>query len=213
MENKIECASNCQRQPHNKRALILSWITVGYNIIEGLVSIAFALTAGSIALIGFGLDSFIESLSGSVMIWRFGQTKLSDEQEEAIEKKAAKYVAYTFFILAAYIAFEAIKDLVLMQAPEKSLPGIIIAIVSIIIMPLLFLAKRQTGKKLLSRSLIADSKQTLICLFLSIALLVGLTLNYAFNFWWADPLASLVIVAFIVREGYKTYKEKELCEC
>lgn len=209
----MECVDNCQRQPHNKRALVLSWITFGYNILEGIASIGFGLRAGSIALISFGLDSFIESLSGSVMIWRFSQTKLTEEQEEEVEKKAAKCVAYTFFILGAYISFQAIKDLVLMQAPEKSLPGIIIAIISIIVMPALFLAKKSTGKKLSSRSLIADSKQTLICVFLSIALLVGLALNYFFGLWWADPVASLVIVVFIIREGYKTYKEEELCEC
>lgn len=213
MVSSLECTDNCQRQPYNKRALFLSWVTVGYNIIEGLVSILFGLAAGSIALISFGLDSFIESLSGSVMIWRFSQTKLTEEQEEAVEKKAARYVAYTFFILAAYIAFQAIKDLILMQAPEKSLPGIIIAIVSIIVMPMLFLAKRRTGKKILSKSLIADSKQTLVCVFLSVALLIGLTLNYLFGLWWADPVASLVIVVFVIREGCRTYKEEELCEC
>lgn len=209
----MECKDNCQPKPHNKRALILSWITVGYNVIEGVFSIAFGLAAGSIALIGFGLDSFIESLSGSVMIWRFSQTELTEKQEEAIEKKAARLVAYTFFILGAYVSFEAIKDLVLMEAAEKSLSGIIIAVISIIVMPALFLAKRQTGRKLSSRSLIADSKQTLVCVFLSVALLVGLTLNYLFNLWWADPAASLVIVIFIMREGYKTYKEEEFCEC
>lgn len=209
----MECTDACQRQPHNKRALVLSWITFVYNILEGIVSIIFGLGAASIALISFGLDSFIESLSGSVMIWRFSQTKLTEEQEEEVEKRAAKYVAYTFFILGAYVAFQAIKDLVYFQAPEKSVPGMIIAIVSIIVMPVLFIAKRQTGRKLLSRSLIADSKQTLACILLSIALLVGLSLNYFFNFWWADPAASLVIAVFIFREGYRTYKEEELCEC
>ena len=194
-----------------KKALMLSYFTVIYNIIEGIVSIiAGILASGSIALIGFGLDSFIESLSGGVMIWRFGkQGKISEEEEEKIERRATKLVAITFFILAAYILYESIRKLYLHEKPESSLFGIIIAIISLIVMPILFYAKLRTGKALNSKSLIADSKETLVCMFLSVALLIGLGLNYIFGFWQADPIVGFVIVIFLVREGYETLEEEE----
>lgn len=199
--------------PH-KKALLLSYFTVGYNIIEGLVSIWAGSMAGSIALVGFGLDSFIESLSGGVMIWRFSQHgKISEEAEERLERKAAKMVGYTFFILAAYVLFESIKKLLAREIPEPSLFGIIITIVSLIVMPILFYAKLRVGKKIGSISLIADSKQTLVCVFLSASLLVGLGLNYLFGFWQADPIVGLIVVVFLVREGIETLQEEKLCSC
>jgi len=198
----------------HKKALLLSYFTVGYNILEGIVSIFAGLLAGSIALVGFGLDSFIESLSGSVMIWRFRKHgKISEEEEERVEKKAVRFVAYTFFILGAYVLYESLKKLYFREVPEPSLLGIIIAIVSIIVMPVLFYVKYQTGKAINSRSLIADSKETLACVFLSVSLLIGLGLNYLYGFWQADPIVGLVIVFFLIREGYTTLKEEELCSC
>lgn len=208
-----DCSCSGTPQTHKKRALFLSWLTLVYNIGEGVVAIFFGLGAGSIALVGFGLDSFIESLSGGVMIWRFSHQGLSEEREEALERKASRYVAYTLFILGIYVAFEATRSLLGAEAPDRSLPGIIIAVVSLIAMPLLFIAKTTTGRKLSSRSLMADSRQTLACMFLSVALLAGLGLNYLFGLWWADPAASLVIALLVVREGYKTYTEQKLCEC
>ena len=199
--------------PH-KRALFLSYFTVGYNIIEGVISILVGLLAGSIALVGFGSDSFIESLSGSVMIWRFRKHgKISKEEEERIEKKATRFVAITFFILGAYVFYESIKKLYLQEKPEPSVIGILIAITSIIVMPVLFYMKYRTGKAIKSKSLVADSKQTLACLFMSVSLLVGLGLNYLYGFWQADPLVGLLIVIFLIKEGYTTFKEGELCNC
>jgi cation diffusion facilitator family transporter len=198
----------------HKRALFLSYFTVGYNILEGLVSILAGVIAGSIALVGFGLDSFVESLSGGVMIWRFTQHgKLSKEGEEKIEKKAVKLVGYTFFILGLYVLYESVKKLYFREIPDPTLLGIIIAIVSIIVMPLLFLMKYRTGKAIGSRSLMADSKETLACLLLSVALLIGLGLNYLFGLWQADPIVALGIVLFLFKEGYSTLKEEELCSC
>jgi divalent metal cation (Fe/Co/Zn/Cd) transporter len=195
----------------NKKALLLSYFTVGYNIIEGIVSIIAGALAGSIALIGFGLDSFVESLSGGVMIWRFRKHgKLSKEQEKAIEKKATKLIGYTFFILAIYVLYESISKLVFQETPDPSLFGIIIAIVSLIIMLPLFYQKYQTGKALNSRSLVADSKETLACMFLSLALFIGLGANYLFGLWQADPIVGLLIVIFLGREGYETLKEEDL---
>ena len=191
-----------------KRGLRLEYFTVGYNILEAIVSIVFGSIAGSIALIGFGLDSIVESLSGLVLIWRLRQHgKISEEAEERIEKRATRFVAITFFVLGAYVLFESIKKLVSAEIPEPSLPGIIIAIVSIIIMPLLMWQKYKTGKQISSRALVADSKETLACAFLSVALLLGLGANYLFGFWQADPIVGLIIVAFLFREGWEGWKE------
>ncbi len=198
----------------NKKALFLSYITVSYNLIEGIVSLIAGGLANSIALIGFGLDSFVESISGMIMIWRFKKSAyISNEQEEKIEKKATKLVGYTFFLLSAYILFESTEKLLLQEIPNPSLFGIIIAILSLITMPILFTVKYNTGKKLKSKSLMADSKQTLACMFLSLALLVGLGTNYLWGFWQADPIVGLIIVVFLVREGYQTIKESKLCSC
>jgi divalent metal cation (Fe/Co/Zn/Cd) transporter len=198
----------------HKRALALSYFTVGYNILEGVVSILAGLWAGSVALVGFGLDSFVESLSGGVMIWRFSQHEsLSKEEEERIETKAVRFVACTFFVFAAYVLYESIKKLYLKEAPDPTLLGILIAVVSIIVMPVLFYMKYKTAKSIGSRSFVADSKQTLACVFLSISLLLGLGLNYLFGLWQADPAVGLVIVVFLVKEGYTALTEEELCSC
>lgn len=197
-----------------KRALFLSYFTVGYNFVEGLVSVIAGLFAGSVALVGFGLDSFMESLSGGVMVWRFRKHgHISEDEEERIEKKAIGLVGYTFFLFAAYVFYASVKKLYLHEIPAPSLIGIIIAVVSIIVMPVLFYMKYRTGKSIGSRSLVVDSKQTLACVFLSFALLVGLGFNYFYGIWWADPVVGLVIVAYLAREGYEALKERKLCSC
>ena len=202
------------REKLQKKALWLSYLTVGYNIIEGGISILAGWLAGSIALIGFGLDSLVESLSGGVMIWRFRQrASLTKEEEERLEKKAISLVGYTFFILAAYVLYESVKKLLFQEAPVPTLLGMIIALVSLIIMPGLFYIKYQTGKSLGSASLMADSKQTLACAMLSLALVVGLGLNYFYGIWHADPVIGLLIAAVLVREGYEALKEQKLCTC
>jgi cation diffusion facilitator family transporter len=196
-----------ENQNLSKKALVLSYITVGYNILEGIASIIAGALAGSVALLGFGLDSFVESLSGGVMVWRFrNQGKLSEKEVENIESKATKFVGYTFFLLAAYILYESTNKLVSQEAPNPSLFGIIIAIVSLIAMPILFYQKYKTGKALGSGSLVADSKETLACLFLSFALFIGLGANYLFGWWQADPVVGLIIVIFLIREGYEALK-------
>lgn len=191
-----------------ERALILEYLTVGYNVIEAIVSILFGQMAHSIALIGFGLDSVVESLSGMVLIWRLRQHgKVSKEIEERVEKKAAKFVSVTFFVLAVYVLFESIKKLIVREIPDPTMPGIIIAIVSLGIMPILARQKFRIGEKIKSQALIADSKETLACFFLSAALLLGLGSNYIWGFWQADPIAGLVIVLFLFREGKEAWQE------
>ena len=199
-----------QKDQLHKKALILSYVTVGYNVLEGTASILSGVFAGSIALIGFGLDSFIESLSGGVMIWRFSQgTQISQEEEERIEKKATRLVAYTFFILGAYVLYESIKKLVVSEIPVPSLIGIIIAVVSLVLMPILYFVKMKTASALGSSSLIADAKETLACTLLSAALLVGLGLNYLAGIWQADPIVGVIIVVFLFREGYEILNEND----
>ena len=198
----------------HSKALKLSYFTVGYNIIECIASIISGFIAGSTALLSFGSDSLVESLSGTIMIWRFRKYGfISKDEEDELEKKATFFVGITFFIFGIYILYESIRKLIALEKPEPSIVGIIIAIASIILMPILFYLKYKTGKSIGSKSLIADSKQTLACLFMSISLLIGLGLNYLYGFWQADPLVGLLIAGFLIKEGYSTFTEKELCSC
>lgn len=191
-----------------KRGLHLSYFTVAYNMLEAIASILFGGIASSIALIGFGLDSIVESLSGLVMVWRFRQhDNLSEADEERVEKRAMRFVGITFFVLAAYVFVESARKLIFREIPDPSLPGIIIAVLSLIIMPLLARAKIRLGERIGSRALIADAKETLACTFLSLALLVGLGANYLVGFWQADPLVGLIVVVFLVREGREVQEE------
>lgn len=164
--------------------------------------------AGSIALIGFALDSLVESLSGGIMIWRFGKHEIrSEAEEQKAETKAVRWVGTTFFLLAAYVLYESVKKLYTGERPNPSLFGIVIALVSLAVMPVLFYQKFKTGKMLESTSLVADSKETLACVFLSGSLLVGLGLNYWVGWWQADPVAGLIVVGYLVREGTHTLKK------
>jgi divalent metal cation (Fe/Co/Zn/Cd) transporter len=193
-----------------RRALWLSYFTVSYNIVEGILSLLAGSMADSIALIGFGLDSFVESLSGVIVIWRFRlHGKISEEEEERAEQKAERFIGYTFFILAFYVFFESIKKLYFREITAPSLFGIIIAIISLITMPTLFFLKYRTGRQIGSRSLIADSKETLACSLLSLALLVGLGLNYFLSLWQADPLIGLAIAGYLIKEGRETLAGEE----
>ena len=196
-----------------RRALCLSYFTVAYNLAEGVISILLGVLARSVALVGFGLDSFVEALSGGVMVWRFRQAgSLSEEEEERREARAIKLVGWTFLILGGYVLYESVTKLYYREAPEGSLWGIVLALVSLIVMPGLAHLKRRTGEAIGSASLVADSKETLACAWLSLALLLGLGLNYLFGLWWADPVAGLVIVVFLLREGYELLRG-EGCEC
>jgi divalent metal cation (Fe/Co/Zn/Cd) transporter len=191
-----------------RRGLYLEYITIAYNVLEAVFSILFGMLAGSIALIGFGLDSIIESMSAFVLLWRLGKHQdLSKEAEEKIERRAQRFIAITFFVLGAYVAFEVVRKLATGDASEASLPGIIIAAASIVSMPVLWHFKYKTGKQINSKALIADSKETLACGFLSVALLIGLGANYLFGFWQADPIAGLIITVFLFREGWEGWTE------
>ena len=174
---------------------------------EAVVAILSGWLAGSIVLVGFGVDSVIESLSGSVLLWRLS----SPAHDEGREKTAIKLVGVSFLILAAYIAFDAVKSLVAREPPDTSLVGIGLSIASLIVMPLLARAKRRSASSLESRAMKADSRQTDFCAYLSAILLGGLALNALFGWWWADPVAAVIMVPIIGREGIQNVRG-EPCE-
>jgi divalent metal cation (Fe/Co/Zn/Cd) transporter len=193
-----------------KRALRLEYFTVIYNFFEAIASILAGGIANSVALIGFGLDSIVESLSGFVLIWRLKKHgRISREEEERIEKRASRFVGITFFVLGCYVLFESIRKIVLRDIAEPSILGIIIAVISIIVMPVLGYRKLRLGRQLGLSSLVADSKETFVCAFLSVALLVGLTTRYLFDFWLSDPIVGLIIVVFLFKEGFELVRGEE----
>ncbi len=197
----------------SRRALLLSYLTVGYNLLEGLVSVLAGALAGSIALVGFGLDSAVESFSGFVMIWRFRYQPLTEAELERREAQATRLVGITFFVLGAYVLYEALGNLLTHEIPQASPVGLVVTGLSLLVMPLLALAKRRTGQALGSRALVADSRETLACAWLSAAVFLGLGLNAVWGWWWADPVAGLVVVVFLVKEGLCTLAGEESCGC
>ena len=195
-----------------RRGLRLEYLTVGWNIGEGIIAVGAGLAAGSVALIGFGVDSFVESISGSVLIWRLrAETgeQADEERIEQVEQRASRLVAVSFALLALYVAFEAVQTLVAQERPSVSPIGIALTAVSIAVMLWLARAKRDTGEALGSRALIADSHQTFACWYLSVTTLAGLALNAAFGLWWADPVAALVIAVFLIREAREAWEGEE----
>jgi divalent metal cation (Fe/Co/Zn/Cd) transporter len=184
-----------------RRGLLLEYLTIGWNTAEAFVAVAFGLAAGSIALIGFGLDSLIEVFAASVVVWQ-----LRGDTGEGRERRALRLIAVSFFALGAYVTGEAVYDLVARARPGESIAGIALAVISLVVMPLLGIAKRRTGRLLGSATLVADAAETFLCSYLSAILLVGLVLNATVGWWWADPLAALGIAALAVREGLEAWQ-------
>lgn len=191
----------------------LELLTIGWNSLEALAAIVAGVFAGSIALVGFGLDSVIETSSGLALLWRLSHTnERSSESRERAERISLRIVGASFLALAAYVLFEAALDLWKREVPEHSIPGIVIAAVSLIVMPLLARAKRTVARTLNSNALSADSRQTDLCAYLSAILLGGLLLNVLVGWWWADPVAGLIMVPIIVREGVEALRG-DPCAC
>jgi divalent metal cation (Fe/Co/Zn/Cd) transporter len=187
----------------NRRSLHLAYASVGYNLLEGVIAVVAGASATSVALLGFGLDSFIEVSSALVVIWQF-----RSQMPESRERLAMRGVAVSFFALAVWITVDAVRSLVQTDRADPSPLGIGIAAASLVVMPLLVWAKRRTGRELGSATVLADSMQTVLCTWLSAAVLAGLLLNSAFDWWWADPVAGLVIAAVALREGREAWRGK-----
>ena len=196
------------------RGLRLEYLTVGWNVVEGLVAITAALAAGSVALLGFGIDSFVECASGLVLVWRLHAEGRAIDREaiERVERRAQRFVAASLVALSAYIVYDAVTTLVAGERPEASPVGVGLAALSLGVMWWLAGAKRRTAAALGSRAMQADAFQTTACWWLSLAVLAGVGLNTLFGLWWADPLAALIIPVFLVREAREAWAGIE-CDC
>lgn len=192
------------------RGLRLEYITVAWNALEALVALAAGVIAGSIALVGFGTDSVVEVSSAGVLLWRL-HSDYNDVARERNEKLAQRLVGVSFLLLAVYVGVDAGSTLLRHDISETSLPGIVLACASLIVMPLLARAKRRVAQDMHSEALRADSRQTDLCAYLSAILLGGLVLNAALGWWWADPLAALLMVPLIAKEGITGLQGKSCC--
>lgn len=199
--------SPADRQRLGRRAQLLAGASITYNLLEAVVAISAGIVAGSVALVGFGLDSFVEVSSGVVILWQFRRAL-----PESRERTALRLIGASFFALAGYIGYESVRALLGSSEPDASPVGIALAATSLAIMPWLSFAQRRTGRVLHSGSVVADSKQTLLCAYLSAVLLVGLVLNATLGWGWADPLAGLVIAAVAVKEGLGAWRG-DACGC
>lgn len=193
-----------------RRGRALAWLTILWNAVEGLVGIGSGIAAGSIALIGFGVDSYVEVFAGAVILWRLSKERLGRQLSEPAERRALRLIAVTFLLLAVGVGAESIRKLATGERPEESAVGLALAVVSLLVMPLLARAKRRVGQQLGSRALEADAAETDLCVWLSAVLLAGLGLNSLFGWWWADPVAGLAIVFIATREGLEHWNAEEL---
>ncbi|WP_328544108.1 cation transporter [Streptomyces europaeiscabiei] len=201
--------SPARRDALARRIRLLVAATITYNVIEAVAALTAGTLASSTALIGFGLDSVIEVSSAAAVAWQFSAREHA--VREAREKTTLRIIAVSFFVLAAYVAIDAVRSLASTSEAERSLPGIALAALSLAVMPLLSAAQRRAGRELGSASAVADSKQTLLCTYLSAVLLVGLILNATLGWSWADPAAALVIAAIAVKEGRDAWRGDGCC--
>jgi cation diffusion facilitator family transporter len=204
-----EALSLDRRRALHRRALWLEYFTVGWNVIEGVVAIAAGIIAGSVALIGFGVDSSIEVISALGLLWRLRKAgpEATVAEESGAERRALYIVAATFFLLAAYITYEAGTALLGQEAPDRSAVGLGLSVLSLVIMPALAWWKQRTGRQMGSRALVADAAETWVCSYLSLALLAGIGLHALFGWWWADPVGALAMLPVILWQGWETFGE------
>lgn len=194
-----------------RHGLNLEYLTIAYNSLEGLIAIVAGFIAGSIALIGFGFDSVIEVTSGTALLWRL-HADVDEEWRERVEAITLRIVGVCFLALAMYVSYEAVSSLIYRELSERSVPGILLAIASLIVMPLLARAKRKVARGIDSGAMMADARQTEFCTYLSAILLGGLLCNALFGWWWADPVAALVMVPVIVKEGIEALRGETCCD-
>ena len=192
-----------------RRGRLLNRLTIGWNAVEGIVAVAAGLAAGSVSLVGFGLDSGIEVAAAVILAWRLAQEHRQGCTQPA-DRRATRAIALSFFALAAYVGLESARDLLARAEPEASLPGIILAALSLVVMPLLARAKRKVAPVLGSRAAVSEANQTSLCALLSAVLLVGLAANAALGWWWADPTAGMAIAGLATVEGVQTWRAESL---
>jgi divalent metal cation (Fe/Co/Zn/Cd) transporter len=195
-----------------RRGLRLNYLTIGYNTAEALVAIAAGLVSGSVALLGFGMDSGIEVTASAAAHWRL-RADLDPGRRERVERVTHRIIGASFLALAAYVAVESVTTLWEREAPDASLVGLVVLVLSVLIMPALSRAKRRVARALQSRALEADAAQTSLCAYLSVIALAGVGLNAALAWWWADPVAGLLMVPIITREGIEGVRGEADCDC
>jgi divalent metal cation (Fe/Co/Zn/Cd) transporter len=191
-----------------RRAQLLAWLGVGWHGIEAAIAVGAGVIAGSIALVGFGADSLIEAVAGFVLLWRFAASRASSE---SAERRAQKLIALSFYLIAAYVGFEAVRTLLIAEHPEASWVGIGLSVVTLITMPPLAISKGRIGDKLASSATKSEGQQNMLCAYLSAALLVGLGANALFGLWWADPVTALLIAGVALKEGREAWRGESCC--
>jgi cation diffusion facilitator family transporter len=198
-----------RRRELHRRALWLEHFTISWNVIEAVVAIGAGIIAGSVALVGFGVDSAVEVISALGLLWRLRKAgpEATVQEESGAERRALYVVATTFFLLAAYITFEAVTSLLGREAPDRSTVGLVLSVLSLLIMPDLAWWKRRTGREMGSHALVADAAETWVCSYLSLALLAGVGLHELFGWWWADPVGALAMLPVILWQGWETLGE------
>lgn len=201
--------SGSRRAQLVKRAQALAWLGIAWHLVEAVVAVAAGMAASSIALIGFGADSVIESIAGLIVIWRFSESR---RNSEAAEQRAQRLIGASFVVIAAYVGIEAVRSLVMADHPDPSWVGIGLAVVTLITMPLLARAKARVGDELHSSATVSEGRQNQICAYLSAGLLVGLGTNALFGWWWADPLTALAIAAVALYEGREAWRGNACCD-
>ncbi len=191
-----------------RRAKLLAWVGVGWHGVEAAVAVGAGLAASSIALIGFGADSLIESVAGFVLLWRFAASRAFSEDAE---RRAQKLIGLSFYLIAAYVGFEAVRTLLAAEQPDASWLGIGLSVVTLLTMPPLAIAKARIGDELGSSATKSEGRQNMLCAYLSVALLVGLGANALFGLWWADPVTALLISGVAVKEGRESWRGESCC--
>jgi divalent metal cation (Fe/Co/Zn/Cd) transporter len=192
-----------------RRAKLLAWAGIGWHFVEFAIAVGAGVAASSIALVGFGVDSLIESLAGFALLWRFAGGRAESDRAE---RRAQQVIAVSFFVLAAYVGVEAVRSLAGGHEPDVSWVGIGLAAVTAPTMPLLARMKRNVGERIGSSATVSEGAQNMLCAYLSVALLIGLGANAAFGWWWADPLTGLVIAAVAIREGRASWRGEACCD-
>ena len=207
----VQLSSPLDRARVARHGKYLEYFTVVWNLLECVIGVAAGLIAGSVSLVGFGIDSAVEVTSGASLLWRMNADD-DPVRRERVEYVTLRIVGMCFLVLAGYVAYSAVGDLLHRQVPQSSLLGIALAIVSLVVMPLLARAKRHVALQLRSSAMAADAQQTQFCFYLSAILLGGLSMNALFGLWWADPAAALVMVPIITREGVQSLRGEKCCD-